>query len=633
MSDRGSISGASPCRPKRRRQKASQVSEDALIGRTLAFTFDRASRLTKTVEGGTTRRYAYDRNTNRCATAAEGTCPPTAADHLYDDADRITASPFASVYLFDARGNLTATTGRPGFPSVNFAHDGNDHAVKVDDGVRRVREVLTPSGRVLQRIVHDSVTGAGVERSIFGYDGSGDSPAYQQTMPLDLGITQPTWASPVLLAEDWDQFSSSWDASRWATSVSSTAAVDNPTWAKGRMYVSGSGDARAMATNTAAVGDSEAVMSFKFSDLNNRSGLRVGLRGCSSVPACSGLPMNSGYRVDVVSDQSTISVRRIVGGSHTTLPDGTFSFSKVLSQDYRLRVRLVGFTVSVKIWKVGDPEPVNWNKVVTDTDTAKVGGAGKLHLQHNGTSGAREVELDDLVYTDLSKIRSTYVGGPGGLVITDVNGERAYPLANGHGDVIGTTDIVGGFTAAPVTDEFGKGAAPGSRLGWLGSHQRFTTHAATGIMRMGVRLYDPSLGRFLQVDPVEGGTTTNDYAYVRDPVNQFDLTGEGLFGIKCKSADGPLTLWDVSRNGRLSAAGASHARLATTVPSTFLPVRSSASVWPRAMRMDADELVPAFLMPPVLVLPPLGPRANSRTTSGPPGCFVTTLALAARTTR
>jgi RHS repeat-associated protein len=57
---------------------------------------------------------------------------------------------------------------------------------------------------------------------------------------------------------------------------------------------------------------------------------------------------------------------------------------------------------------------------------------------------------------------------------------------------------------------------------WLGGKERATD--TTGLVLMGVRLYNSVTGHFTSVDPVKGGNTTR-YAYPQDPINKYDLDG------------------------------------------------------------------------------------------------------------
>jgi len=103
-------------------------------------------------------------------------------------------------------------------------------------------------------------------------------------------------------------------------------------------------------------------------------------------------------------------------------------------------------------------------------------------------------------------------------------------LANLHGDIVATaTTAATGSASYSETTEYGlprDSAATNRRYGWLGAHQRNTGDTLAQITLMGVRLYNPTTGRFLSIDPVAGGSC-NAYEYTcADPVNGLDLDGK-----------------------------------------------------------------------------------------------------------
>jgi RHS repeat-associated protein len=115
------------------------------------------------------------------------------------------------------------------------------------------------------------------------------------------------------------------------------------------------------------------------------------------------------------------------------------------------------------------------------------------------------------------------------------NAEAEFKHWSLRGDLVATSDAAGTFTSAALTDAFGD-LVDGNRqtYDWNGAWgYRNEALETGGLVKVGVRWYDPAVGGFLQQDPWLGSIyaplTLNAYGYcVNNPIKYFDFSGRKL---------------------------------------------------------------------------------------------------------
>jgi len=106
----------------------------------------------------------------------------------------------------------------------------------------------------------------------------------------------------------------------------------------------------------------------------------------------------------------------------------------------------------------------------------------------------------------------------------------AYYVINGHGDVIALTNEAGQIVNSYTYDEWGNTLAKQEQVANPIRYSGEYYDEESGLYYLRARYYDPSTGRFISKDPVEGNVTNplslNSYTYcLNNPIIYIDPSG------------------------------------------------------------------------------------------------------------
>lgn len=188
-------------------------------------------------------------------------------------------------------------------------------------------------------------------------------------------------------AENWNGANNApWSSTKWFPTTNDTTKIADIQINTGRLRVNGS-SSRATAKMT-PIANSDAAFTYRFGDRGARSYLRVMSRASGATGSAQ---MQNGYRVELRSDSAAIKLQSYVNGTSAEIGSFTYTMD---TNPQRLRLYVSGTTVRVKAWPVGTVEPATW-QIDISNDTS-ISGAGVFQINHNWSSGAHDLYIDDV---------------------------------------------------------------------------------------------------------------------------------------------------------------------------------------------------------------------------------------------
>jgi RHS repeat-associated protein len=223
------------------------------------------------------------------------------------------------------------------------------------------------------------------------------------------------------------------------------------------------------------------------------------------------------------------------GAAYTYDANGNLSGTGTWTYTYDVENHLLSASkTGVSASYLYDPMHRQTKKTVGSTSTRYFYSGQQRLSDYDGTSGS---------------LLNRYVYGTGldePLITVSSAGVLAYMHSDSSGSIIATSNASGVVTNKNAYSPFGESSAVnGTTFGFTG--QRYD--AETGLYYYKNRYYSPTLGRFLQPDPIGMGDGTNLYKYVNnDPLNQVDSLGlsseqDKEWGNNHKGYDGEGSDW------------------------------------------------------------------------------------------